>query len=149
MATATKLPKSESNHREWTVLSDTGGKCRVFSSFKDPQACGCELPLAKLVDRVLQHSRADCPVCQSPIAFIQEVSYAKDDKRVIFKYGKHTYELAVGEQLRNPQPRQAKAWWQVWWHLGGLGEGEKHLTAQGRIMSTLGMREMKVRATLG
>lgn len=127
---------------EWETLpSNPLDTVRVFDSFKDPQHCGCTLPLRSLVTllqnctttvssptRTNQKSKGNatshqacCPRCQSPIVYVQDGLVSKKEQdTVVFKYGKQVYEVTVGQgdgmngSVSSVNNTNERPWW-MWW----------------------------------
>ena len=129
----------------------------LYESIKKKQqqqagGCGHTVPL----DRFVVRHKASCPVCDAPVYYVQDGGTSLTSRTVCFKYGKIVYRLSVPQKEDSQQNnKQQRPWWMFWGGDGGHdGDGNTKnsprpfssetaaattTTAQGRIMSVLGM----------
>lgn len=155
---------ADENKASWSTIAkenEAQDICRVFSSYKDPQSCGCLLPLQRLVVHLHNQPPAPmCPKCGAPIALVQQrhrlqpgdptSSSHGDGTSVTFKYGKLVYELLVDDDKRSRKVSVDKPWWMhlVGMFFGGNGDADSSSSslAQDRIADVLGLSSVKVRS---
>jgi len=161
--------KKSASDDSWQVVDEQLAdplQTAVLWNSKKRGGCGHCVPLDRFVARRLP----SCPVCDRAVSYVEDAAAAAADEQssstvVCFKYGKLVYRLSVpalhddddgggGEQQGAITTATNRPWWMFWGdnsssntdENGGSGTQQSTSTAQGRIMSVLGISSgMKVR----